>query len=455
MKKKELKEFIERYLGKEFFLGEHGSFGGKNVINSIMSNGLSLRTGGNYHSGCNGTLTSNGRANEYVDDALEYTYGGAPVAYICAFPIELENEYGEKIFCGYSEKTWSGYPKDQKDYECLMTKLCDALGYIPVEFILATNVAEENYNREYHLNPKHYSGMGKEERQAFFRRIKRELEDKMHEHEPYSDGIFWDVKKVLDRLIEIPFSLEEANKHYAARELDYDSYEDRMLTQKMRYEKETHMEVPEGTIKEILTNHSKKDSRQKNWCTVELGYGNMFDVRELDDTDGYILSAKKRYDDMPPSFFITFRYSSKESEKNILEYTNSIQESKRFKIQPYLIDDSGKATSTYTGIVGGMAVSDRQSVIALINEYFRMGCKVKIGDMVLDGSVGINDEELMKYMDSIELRKKSLSDSYQEAIEESTDLSYRLGSIDETIRAIKSDLDREEKALNENKHDIE
>lgn len=199
--------------------------------------------------GTAGTVMSNGRANEFIEDALEYSYGGCELTYICAFPLELESNTGSKIFCGYSEKTLEGLPKDQHDFKCLMTDICDCLGYVPAEFILAINQRDVDGDKKYILNPKHYSAMNENEKRNFFSRIVKELETKTMEFCEETTR-----KIILKRMVTKPYTYEEAERY------ERNGYEEQNLNQLYRYTNEgKHIQPNSEKIANIIQTDNQKN----------------------------------------------------------------------------------------------------------------------------------------------------------------------------------------------------
>ncbi len=135
----ELLEKLKSYKG--FGIGLHGideersHLGSVEAISkAIMDNGLKLGSGYRSINGNVKSLGIVGKDDESVLLGLEnYAWGGKQSNIIVAYPGVIENQYGEKLYLGFTESP-AGY--DQDTSCSMMDKACSELGYIPKEFIL-------------------------------------------------------------------------------------------------------------------------------------------------------------------------------------------------------------------------------------------------------------------------------------------------------------------------------
>lgn len=122
----------------------------EDTLDAIMQNGLKLGSG---YGSINGNVFSAGVVGKNDDEIsrklTDYAWGsGKQTNVIVAYPAVIENQYGEKLYLGFTESP-KGYDQDTK---CsMMDVACAELGYIPKEFILGYYIDSDNrYGR---MNP--------------------------------------------------------------------------------------------------------------------------------------------------------------------------------------------------------------------------------------------------------------------------------------------------------------
>lgn len=218
MKRNEFFYYIAKNFGDDYYFGSHGT-DNTDALEKIKEEGLMTKTPGNVYRTA-GTVTSMGIiiTPEDIYDIMDYSYG-CRNSVICAFPIMLENGK-ESIFMGYSGKTPNCYPKDQEDYKCLMTDLCDILGYVPPEFILAykTNAKQQPGDEEFEINEGHYSQLNSEQRICFFNRIIEQIKEKPNNQTLLKDLENFSDSKILKYVLGIDLAYKKMEERFGKTE---------------------------------------------------------------------------------------------------------------------------------------------------------------------------------------------------------------------------------------------
>ena len=144
----DLMRMLDQYKG--FGIGLHGVAIGRiklatveETLDAIMQNGLKL---GALYGSINGNVLSAGIVGKDDDEIIKkltnYSWASEKQTnVIVAYPAVIENQYGEKLYLGYTESP-QGYDQDT---QCsMMDVACAKLGYIPKEFILGYYIDSDN-----------------------------------------------------------------------------------------------------------------------------------------------------------------------------------------------------------------------------------------------------------------------------------------------------------------------